>query len=169
MRASLALLPRDIKDEAWVRLLGQRLTRAANVRWVLESGDAGVGDPEREAPEQTRGEVLLWACMECGASRAPKEAASQGQCPCGSAAFCGVQRASGWPDAERLKEVVLRLHAQLRPLGRPVPTEVCAPLWGALVSWMTLLHRSAGRISRGGCPLLPLLLGGQVVCMWAEL
>ena len=147
--AACALLPRNASDEEWLGLLGQRLTRAANIKWLVENGDRGAEEQEREVEGSAGGEVRLWACLECGASQALEAPAEQGPCPCGSTARCKVQQACKRPDAERLKEVVLRLHAELRPLWRPVPAAVCAPLWGALITWLTLLQRSSGRIARG--------------------
>ena len=50
-------------------LLGQRLTRAANVGWVMEIGDAGAEGQEREARGSTGWEVLLRVCLQCGTSQ----------------------------------------------------------------------------------------------------
>ena len=169
VRAAFALLPRGTSNEEWLGLLGRRLTRAANVRWLVEHGDEGAEVSKREAGRSVLGGLQLRACLDCGDSEVLGAQMGLGPCPCGGFSHCVVRQAGRSSDAERLKEVVLRLHAELRPLWRFVPAVVCAPPWTALVAWLTLLQRSSGRISRGGCPSLPLLLGKQVVCLWAEL
>ena len=68
IRAAFALLPRNTSDEEWLGLLGQRPTRAANVRCLVGNGDRGAEEREWEAEESAGGQVRLWACLECGAS-----------------------------------------------------------------------------------------------------